>query len=266
MATTARPRPTRKGTLEEAGELAIFAGRSIAALWGVPRYTSEVLRQAAILVRGTTPFLFVMFAFFGGAASNFFIFLLRSLGATDFAGSLVALTNTRLSVIAMFGYAFSAKVGCGLVGELGSLKVNEEVDAYESEGVDPYRFLVGTRFAGALLFIPVAAAVGLFGTMVGSYVVAVHVLDAVPSSVFLDLYWNAQGIGDQVYTFLGVLTAGVTIVLVSCFYGLRVSGGPASVGAASARAVVVNLILVHVILGTFVVTFYGTDLGLPFGG
>jgi ABC-type transporter Mla maintaining outer membrane lipid asymmetry permease subunit MlaE len=45
-----------------------------------------------------------------------------------------------------------------------------------------------------------------------------------------------------------------------------VAGGPASVGSASARAVVVNLVMVHLLLGTFVVSFYGTDLGLPIGG
>lgn len=252
--------------LREAGDLTIFSGQSLLALRGTPRYASEILRQAAILVRGTTPFIFLMCVFFGAAASNFFVFLLRSLGAEDFAGALVGLTNTRLSVIAMFGYAFSAKVGCGLVGELGALKVNEEIDAYESEGVDPLRYVVGTRVVGGLLFLPIAAAVGLFGVMAGSYIIAVPVLEALPAAVFFDLYWDAQDLGDQLYTFLGVATVGVSVLLVSCFYGLRVRGGPDSVGAASARAVIVNLVLVHVILGTFVVAFYGTDLGLPVGG
>ncbi|HEY3019697.1 MAG TPA: ABC transporter permease [Solirubrobacteraceae bacterium] len=255
-----------KRVLEEAGDLAVFSGRSLLALRGVPRYMSEVLRQGAMLARGTTPFLFAMAAFIGGASSNFFIFLLRSLAAEDFAGSLVALNNTRLTAIAMFGYAFAAKVGCGLVGELGSLKVNEEIDAYESEAIDPYRFVVGTRLLGGLLFLPVATAVTLFGTFVGSYVVAVPVLGAVPSSVFLDLYWNAQSVGDQIYTLFGIVATGLSILLVSCFYGLRAAGGPASVGSASARAVVVNLVMVHLLLGTFVVSFYGTDLGLPIGG
>src|ERR1044072_8462839 len=125
-----------KRSLAEAGDLAIFSGRSLAALRGVPRYTSEALRQAAILVRGTTPFLFVMAMFFGGATGNFFVFLLRSLGAEDFTGSLTGLSNTRVAAIAMFGYAFASKVGCGLVGELGAAKVSEEIDAYETEGVD----------------------------------------------------------------------------------------------------------------------------------
>lgn len=261
-----RPPGPIRANLEEAGDLAAFSAVALGGLRGAPRYGSEVLRQAAILVRGTTFFLFVMCGFFGAAASNFFIFLLRSLGAEDFTGALTGLTNTRISVIAMFGYACSAKIGCGLVGELGALKVNEELDAYESEGVDPYRFIVGCRIAGALLFVPVATAVGLLGVVAGSYVVAVPILDAVPSSVFFHLYWQAQSLGDQLYVFLGVLTEAIAIVLVGCFYGFRVSGGPASVGEASARAIVVNLILVHVILGTFVVTFYGTNLGLPIGG
>jgi len=58
----------------------------------------------------------------------------------------------------------------------------------------------------------------------------------------------------------------ITTSLVACFFGLRARGGPAAVGAAVARSVVYNLVIVHVIAATAAAAFYGNNLKLPIGG
>jgi phospholipid/cholesterol/gamma-HCH transport system permease protein len=261
----ADPSPIRAG-LRETGDLAGFTAGAVRALPGVPRFASEALRQAAVLVRGSTLFIFVMTAFIGFAQTTFAFFFLRSAGASDFIAFFTGITTPRAAAPIMFGYVFAAKVGCGMVAEIGAARINEEIDALESEAVDPMRYIVGTRLVGALLFIPIAVGVALLAVTVGSYVDGVLVLQALPSETFLANHWAAQTLSDQLIALLSLGTMGIAIVIVACFFGYRASGGPAEVGRAVARSIVVNLVLVHVIASFYLGLFYGQDLKLPIGG
>jgi phospholipid/cholesterol/gamma-HCH transport system permease protein len=264
-------KPRRKpGALQsaliEAAELAGFFGSAIAALRRVPRYTSEVLRQASILVRGSTLIIFAMVTFIGMAAVTFAYFFLRSAGASDYTGLFTGIVMPRAAVPIMFGYVFSAKVGCGLVAELGAMKINEEIDAYEVEGVNPMSYVVGTRVIGALLFIPIAVTVALLGGDLGSLFQAVPVLHATSPGGFLHYHWSSQNLTDNLQAYLNCGSMALFIVLTSCFYGYRASGGPAAVGSAVARSLLVNIIMVHVIATFWVFMFFGINPNLPIGG
>ena len=262
----ARERGPIGRVLAEAGEIIEFGVRSIAALPGAPRYAAESLRQAAILVRGSTLVIAAMTVFIGMTVVNFAYFFLRSAGASDYTGLFSGITTPRNSVPIMFGYVFAAKVGCGLAAEIGAMKINEELDALESEGVSPLRYVVATRLAGALLFTPIAVFVALLAGSLGSYIQAVPILQGVAPGSFLHYHWEVQNVTDQLLAFIDLSTEAVIIVVVSCFYGYRASGGPAEVGSAVARSLLVNIVLVHVVASFFIFVFYGLDPRLPIGG
>ena len=264
--TTAPAALPRGGLLDEAGQLTRFGGQALVALVRTPRYASEILRQAAILLRGTTALMFVMNAFFGISIMSFAFFFLRSIGASDFVGVPVAFANLRVGAPLMFGYVFASKVCCGFVAELGAMKINEEVDAYESTGVDPLSYLVGTRLLAVVIFLPIATAVSIVGELAGNYLLGVVILHGVSGQGFLQLFWGAQGLSDQFVVFIGQAALALTAGVVACFYGLRTTGGPAEVGDSVARSLVVNLVLVHLFVGFFVVLFYGTNLHMSIGG
>lgn len=273
--TTARsrdaaPRRPRWGALRssmrEAGELTIFAGHGLAALRAAPRYTAEILRQAAILVRGSTLIITLMCFVIGFASMNFAFYVLQAAGASDYTGLFSGLSATRVALPIMFGYVFAAKVGCGLVAEIGSMRINEEIDGYEAEAIDPMRYVVATRIAATALFVPIVVWIGLLALQAGQYVNVVFLLDGLSSSGFLDFHWGIQSLQDQAIAMLNVGTTALTIVLVSCFYGYTVSGGPAAVGTAVARSLVVNLVMVHFIAIGYLTVFYGSDPRLPIGG
>jgi phospholipid/cholesterol/gamma-HCH transport system permease protein len=260
-----RPGPLQ-GALIEVGDLFTFGLQSLAGLRRVPRYTSEVLRQAAILVRGSTLIILAMVTFIGMAAATFAYFFLRSAGATDYTGLFTGIVMPRAAVPIMFGYVFSAKVGCGLVAEIGAMRINEEIDAFEVEGVNPMSYVVGTRLIGALIFVPIAVTFGLLGGDLGSLFQAVPVLHATSPGGFLHYHWAAQNFTDNLQAYLNMGSMAMFIVLVSCFYGYRASGGPAGVGAACARSLLVNIVMVHVIATFWVFVFFGIDPHLPIGG
>lgn len=262
----ARPPSSVRAALREAGELTVFAGQALGALRGVPLFTAETLRQAGILVRSSTFIVAFMCGLIGVSAVNFAYYVLQAAGAADYTGLFAGIAGPRAACPLMFGYIFAAKVGCTITAEIGAMRINEELDGYDAEAIDPLRFVVATRIAAGLLFLPIAGAVGLLGVGVGQYLQAVVVLDGLSSSGFFDFYWSVQTVFDQLLAMVNMGTIVVAVVVVSAFYGYTVSGGPASVGAAVARALVVNLVLVHFIAIGYLTLFYGPDPRLPIGG
>jgi phospholipid/cholesterol/gamma-HCH transport system permease protein len=259
MATIAQQR------LEEFGELSRFSARTLRETPASFKYTAEVLRQLSILVRESTLIIAMMVLFVGFSATNYGYYFLKAAGASDYIGLVPGVVGARLIAALLFGYAFAAKVGCGLVAEIGAMKINEELDAFESEGVPAQRYVVGTRVAAALLYTPIVTPIALAAATVGSYVNAVLVIHAVPAATFFHFDWSNQSLGDQFFAYVMVLLLATTIALVSCFYGMRARGGPA--GVADARSLVINLVMVHVILGLGDALVYGgANLGLPIGG
>lgn len=259
--------PGRIGSLlAEIGDLVGFSARALAATPASPRYFSEAFRQLAILIKGSLLIISFMTFLIGVATSLFGIYFLRSAGASDYAGLFTGIAVPRQAVVLMFGYIFAAKVGCGLVAAIGSMRISDELDAYEIEGVDPMRFIVGTRILATAAFGPIAAVVGLAMCNLGAYLNVVFFVGDVSSAGFSRLNWGLQTVQDQVFSLLMMTAVGVTIILVACFYGYRASGGPAGVGRAVARSMVVNLVLVHVIISLLTSLIYGSDPRLPIGG
>ena len=265
MSSEGQVGPIRSG-LREAGDLAVFAGQAIGALRGVPLYTAEILRQTAILVRGSTVLIGFMCGLIGISAMNFGYYVLQAAGATDFTGIFAGITGPRAACPLMFGYIFAAKVGCSITAEIGAMRINEEIDGYEAEAIDPLRFVVATRLVAGLLFLPIAGAVGLLGIGVAQYLQAVVVLDGVSSSGFIDLYWNIQTVFDELLALVNMGTTVIVVVIVGAYFGYTVKGGPANVGTAVARSLVVNLVFVHFIALGYLTVFYGPDPRLPIGG
>jgi phospholipid/cholesterol/gamma-HCH transport system permease protein len=251
---------------QEIGDLAEFFARAIGGLGRVPRYLSEVLRQAAILVRGSTIIIFAMCLFIGMTAVTFAYFLMKAAGAQDYLGLFTGIVMPRAAVPIMFGYVFSAKVGCGMVAEIGAMRINDELDAFEVEGVNPMSYVVGTRLVGALIYVPVAVTAGLLGGDIGSYIQGVPVFHATSPGGFLHYHWAGQNLTDNLQAYLNMGSMAMFIVVVSCFYGYFAKGGPAGVGAACARSLLVNIVMVHVIATFWVFIFFGINPSLPIGG
>jgi phospholipid/cholesterol/gamma-HCH transport system permease protein len=265
-APLARPAGPVVAMLHEAGDMVVFSAQSVAALPGTLRYMSEALRQASMMLAGTLPLLFVMNVFQGMSVANAGYFLLRSIGASDYLGLLSGYVGPRQLATCMFGYVFTAKVCCGMAAELGAMKIQQEVDAYEATAVDHRRYLIGTRLWGVVLFIPVAAIVSVIGNMAGTFFDAVTLLHGLPGNVLLDVHWSVQTPFDYMFAMVTIAAIALPTAVIACFYGLRTKGGPDAVGASVARSMLVNIVLLHIVAALLAVVIYGTQLRLPVGG
>src|SRR3712207_2546274 len=163
-------------------------------------------------------------------------------------------------------YMMSAKVGTGIVAELGSMRISDEIDALEVMGISSMTFLCATRLLAAWLVLPFMYLAGVGAGFFASYLAVVEQIGEVSSGGFFLIFWMFQNPPDLLYSVIKGMSMATAIVLVGCYYGYTASGRPVGVGTATAKSMVLNIVLVHIIgmMGTLV--FWGANPRAPIGG
>jgi len=255
--------------LAATGEIGHFTGTIVRDVCGlrVFRFFGEALRQAGILIVGSTAVIWSLVFLMGlGVCGIGGAYFTLSTGAPSYSGVFSAWCDLREAVPYAFGYMMAAKVGTGIVAELGAMRISDEIDALEVMGVDSMVFLCATRLLAAWIVLPFMyiSAVGV--AYFGSYLGVVLQLGFVSSGGYLLIFWQFQNAPDLLFSLIKGMTMATTIVLVACYYGYNASGGPVGVGKATAKSMVLNLVLVTLIgmLGTQV--FWGGNPRAPIGG
>jgi phospholipid/cholesterol/gamma-HCH transport system permease protein len=250
------------------GEIARFGLRVAGLIYSgrVLRFFGESLRQAGILVLGSALIIWAFVFILGLQCGVIGAYFNRSIGAPSLAGLFSAYCDLREGLPYAFGYILSAKVGTGIVAELGAMRISDEIDALEVMGIEPVTFLAATRLLGAWIAIPFLYLVGIGVAYFASYLAVVHQVGDVSSGGYLLIFWTYQNPMDLLFSLAKGMVMTTGIVLVGCYYGYTASGGPVGVGTATAKSMVVNIVMVHIVgmLGTLV--FYGANPRAPIGG
>src|SRR4029453_17337683 len=113
------------------------------------RFFGEALRQAGLLILSSTLVIWGLIFIIGLQCGIEGAYLLRAQGAPAYAGVFSAWCDLRELIPYAFGYMMAAKVGTGIVAELGSMRISDEIDALEVMGVPPMTFLAATRLLAA---------------------------------------------------------------------------------------------------------------------
>lgn len=171
---------------------------------------------------------------------------LQQFGASIYVANLVAIGITRELGALLTGIVMAGRTGASFAAVLGTMTVNEEVDALRTMGLKPVEFLVLPRVLATSLMLPALVAyadlVGILGgTFVGVVMLdlgAVEYLRATQSS--LALRHVLIGLAKSV-------AFGAVVALTGCYYGVRCGRSAAAVGEAATRAVVMGIVLVVVV-------------------
>jgi len=259
---------TPRGWLDAFGEIARFGSQVAGQVYSgkALRFFGEGIRQAGILIFGSAlivwAFVFILGLQCGIQGAYFF----RAQGAPSYAGLFSAFCDLREAMPYAFGYILSAKVGTGIVAEIGAMRISDEIDALEVIGVPPITFLCATRLLAAWIALPFMYLVGI-GVMYGaSYLAVVNQVGDVSSGGYTLIFWMFQSPPDLFFSLIKGMAMATVIVVVGCYYGYTASGGPVGVGTATAKSMVFNIVAVHILgmLGT--VIFWGANPRLPIGG
>jgi phospholipid/cholesterol/gamma-HCH transport system permease protein len=248
--------------------MAKFCGKILKEVYTlrVLKFFGESLRQAGILIVSSTLVIWGLVFIIGLECGVEGAYFDQANGVPAYAGVFAAWCDLRELVPYGFGYMMAAKVGTGLVAELGSMQISDEIDALEVMGISGMTFLCSTRLLAAWMVLPFVYLTSIGAGFLASYIVVVQQIGYVSSGGFFLIFWQFQNPPDLVFSLIKGMFMATIIVLVGCYYGYNASGGPVGVGVATAKSMVVNIVAVHIIgmLGTQI--FWGANPRAPIGG
>jgi phospholipid/cholesterol/gamma-HCH transport system permease protein len=202
----------------------------------------------ALPILGLLSFLIGVVLAFQGADQ------LKRFGAELYVVNLLGVSVLREIGILMTAIIVAGRSGSAFTAQIGTMKVNQEVDAIGTMGLDPIELLVVPRAIALMVSLPLLAfyadIMGLFGGAVMSYAT----LNITFGQFILQLH-TAVGIGTVMAGLIKAPVFALVIAMVGCYEGLKVSGSAESVGTLTTKSVVEGIFLVIVIDALFSVLF-----------
>jgi phospholipid/cholesterol/gamma-HCH transport system permease protein len=179
---------------------------------------------------------------------------LKQFGANIYVAQLVGVAMvTELGPI-MTAIIVAGRSGSAFAAEIGTMKVNEEVDALVSMGFDPTRFLAIPKVLAAMLVVPVLTLYADFFGVAGGLVVGVFGLDLTVYT-YVQETMKVISITDIVKSLIKSVVFAVLIAGIGCQRGFQVRGGAEAVGASTTSAVVAAIFLIIVMDSAFAILF-----------
>jgi phospholipid/cholesterol/gamma-HCH transport system permease protein len=250
------------------GDIAKFATRDMGEIFRlrVFRFFGEALRQAGILITGSALVIWGLAFILGLQCGIEGAYFSRSVGAPGQAGVFSAWCDLREIIPYAFGYMMAAKVGTGLVAEIGAMRITDEIDALEVMGISSMTFLCATRLLAAFIVLPFMYVVAVGAGFFASYIAVVQQIGEVSSGGYFLIFWMFQNPPDLLYSVIKGMAMATVIVIVGTYYGYTAGGGPVGVGTATAKSMVLNTVMVHLVgmVGTQI--FWGANPRAPIGG
>src|SRR4051794_30593814 len=132
-----------RGWLDSIGEISRFCAKVMGQVYSgrVFSFFGEALRQAGVLILGSALVIWGLVFILGLECGIEGAYFNRSVGSPAYAGVFAAWCDLREVIPYAFGYMMAAKVGTGIVAELGAMRISDEIDALEVMGVPPVTFL-----------------------------------------------------------------------------------------------------------------------------
>lgn len=179
---------------------------------------------------------------------------MKRFGAEIFVADLIGLAMLRELGPLMTAILLAGRSGAAFAAEIGTMKVNQEVDALTTMGLDPVRFLVTPRLIAALLMTPLLV---IFSDLVGMLGGAVTMQSfAIPISTFIKEVDSAVNLTDFMAGFVKSFVFAILVAGIGCLRGLQTAAGASAVGESATRAVVSGIILLVIVDGLFALAYY----------
>ncbi len=249
---------------QAAGELLAFIGDAVIAflrlLQGKAQFRHadvglilQTVGPQAVPIVSLISFLVGLILAFIGAIQ------LKLFGAQIYVADLVGIAMVRLMAAIMTGIVMAGRTGGAFAAQLGTMQVNQEIDALKTLGISPMEFLVLPRMLALALMMPLLCLFANFMGILGGMVVGVGMLD-----IGFIQYYNetakAVGLWNLGIGLFSGFVFGVIVALAGCMRGMQCGRSASAVGDAATSAVVTAI--VGIILSSAVITILCNMLGI----
>ncbi|MBI1939732.1 MAG: ABC transporter permease [Ignavibacteriales bacterium] len=192
------------------------------------------------------PLVLIIAMFTGAVAAWQAAYQLKGIAPLSFLGAA-----TSRAIITELGPVLTAiviagRVGASIAAELGSMKVTEQIDALDTMGISPVRFLATPRFFAAIIMMPVLVVFANAISIIGAYFISNFFL-GVSFNVFFESVRRYFLFGDFIFGLIkGMFFGGVTSLL-GCHIGFKTEGGAEGVGHSTIRSFVLSSALILIL-------------------
>lgn len=186
---------------------------------------------------GSVPLVGLVSFFLGLTMALLTGYQLQRFGTERLVPGLVAISFTRELGPLLTGIMLAARIGASFTAELGTMEVNEEVEAIEAMGIPPLRFLVAPRMLALFALMPCLSTVSSLAAIFASSIISRAYFN-IAFVYFIDLVKDALLIRDIVTGVLKSFLFGFLISAIACYRGLSVKGGAEGVGTSTTSSVV----------------------------
>ncbi len=268
--TDARPARRPRDFLVWLGETALQCRSSVGKAWDFSRRTyaaalrfathravvrkQDVLAEIQAAGAGAFPIVSLICFLIGLILAFVGSIQLKMFGAEIYVSSLVAISVTRVMGAIMTGVIMAGRTGASYAATLGSMRVNEEVDALETMGVSPFDFLVFPRVLALSLMMPLLTVYADFMGIMGGGFVGVFMLGLSPDDYFR-MTLNSLTMRNIVIGIVHGAVYGVIIALCGCYQGITCGRNASAVGSATTAAVVSSIVWMTVATAVLTVIF-----------
>ncbi|MFO7598249.1 MAG: ABC transporter permease [Candidatus Desulfacyla sp.] len=180
-------------------------------------------------------------------------------GAQIYVADLVGIAMVRVMGAVMTGIIMAGRTGAAFAAQLGTMEVNEEIDAFKTMGISPMEFLVLPRLIGLTLMMPLLCLYADLMGILGGLIVGVGMLDL--SAV--EYYNQTKAAVSLNNLWIGLFQSmvfGVLVAVAGCLRGMQCGRSASAVGDAATSAVVTGI--VSIIVATAVITVMCNVLGI----
>jgi len=177
---------------------------------------------------------------------------LQTFGAQIYVASLVTIGMCRIMGAVMVGIIMAGRTGSSYAASIGTMQVNEELDALQTMGLSRIDFLVLPRLFALLIAMPLLTMIADFFGMIGGAFIGVFMMD-LPYQEYWKYAFNSFHLNNFLVGVFHGLCFGIIIALCGCYSGLTCGRNADSVGKATTQSVVCAIVWMIVVTGIITV-------------
>jgi phospholipid/cholesterol/gamma-HCH transport system permease protein len=184
---------------------------------------------------------------------------LKMFGAQIYVADVVGIGMVRVMGAVMTGVIMSGRTGAAFAAQLGTMQVNEEIDALETLGLSPVEFLVLPRMLALMLMMPLLCVYADLMGVLGGMIVGVGILD-IGVMEYIHESRSALGVTHFLIGLFHSFVFGVLVAIAGCLRGIQCERSASAVGYAATSAVVTGI--VSIVVATLIITLSCQVLGI----
>jgi len=203
----------------------------------------STIEQMVLIGYDSIPIVGLISFFVGLIIAMQSAYQLEPFGATVYVANLVAVSVTRELAPLLTAIVIAGRSGSAITAEIGTMKVSEEIDALQTMGFNPIKFLVVPKVLAMIIMVPILTIMADFLGILGGYIISMATLD-VTSLRYINQTMLALQFSDLFSGLVKSFFFALIIAKIGCYEGFNVKGGAEGVGKSTTRSVVASIFLI----------------------